>query len=372
MILERVLNVIVISCWLTLFAFIIRFMIFTTMYEGFWSALKKLFKAGTLYLIFLVSAAISVLNTSLVFIQPQEVGVVVSLTSPNGYRSQPLRSGLHWIIPLAEEVHTYPIFWQTYTMSAKPSEGAQKGDDSIAARTSDGQEVIIDCTIIFQVDPEESPRIFIEWQDRYIDDLIRPTLRGLIRTYVSQYKVDEVNSSKRMDLENDLTKELESILRQRGFIMDSFLLRNISFSKEYADAVEKKQVALQDSVKKQYEAEQIQKLAIGEAAKIRLLAEAEANALNILGAALANNPDVITLRYVDKLSPNIQVMLLPNNSPFLLPLPNLNPTIPVNGVLPNLTPQPGGTGSILDNILLTPTQIVKTQPSITPTPTNKP
>ena len=38
------------------------------------------------------------------------------------------------IIPLAEEVHTYPIFWQTYTMSAKPNEGAQKGDDSIAAR----------------------------------------------------------------------------------------------------------------------------------------------------------------------------------------------------------------------------------------------
>ena len=370
MMLERVLNVLVIGCWLILFAFIARFMIFVSIYEGFGNALRKIFKAGTLYLIFLVATGISLLNSSLVFIEPKEVGVVVSLISPNGYRSRPLRSGLHWIIPLAEEVHTYPIFWQTYTMSAKPSEGAQKGDDSITARTSDGQEVIIDCTIIFQVDPDEAPRIFVEWQDRYIDDLIRPTLRGLIRTYVSQYKVDEVNSSKRMDLERDLTNELESLLGQRGFIMDDFLLRNISFSKEYASAVERKQVAMQDSVKKQYEAEQIQKLASGEASRIRLLAEAEANALNLLGQALANNPDVITLRYVDKLSPNIQVMLVPSNSPFLLPLPSLSTALPTVNPGPEITPTPSG--NILDGMLATATPIPELLPSATPTPKAQP
>ena len=368
MMLERVLFVLVIGCWLTLFAFIARYLIFTSIYEGFGSALKKLFRASTLYLIFLVVTGISLLNSSLVFIEPQEVGVVVSLTSPNGYRSRPLRSGLHWIIPLAEEVHTYPIFWQTYTMSAKPNEGAQKGDDSIAARTSDGQEVIIDCTIIFQVDPEEAPRIYIEWQERYIEDLIRPTIRGLVRTYVSQYKVDEVNSSKRMDLERDLTTELESLLGQRGFIMDNFLLRNISFSKEYATAVEKKQVAMQDAIKKQYEAEQIQKLASGEASRIQLLAEAEANALNLLGKALANNPDVITLRYVDKLSPNIQVMLLPSNSPFLLPLPSLLTAAPTMGPSLQLTPTPTPSTSVLDLIGTTPTTYPEVLPSATPTP----
>ncbi|MCX6080344.1 MAG: prohibitin family protein [Chloroflexi bacterium] len=352
MILERVLNVIVISCWLTFFAFIIRFVVYTTIYEGIGSAFKKMFRVGTLYVLFLIASAISLLNTSLVFIQPQDVGVVVSLASPNGYRSRPLRSGLHWIIPLAEEVHTYPIFWQTYTMSAKPNEGAQKGDDSIAARTSDGQEVLIDCTIIFQIDPEEAPRIYIEWQERYIEDLIRPTMRGLIRTYVSQYKVDEVNSSKRMDLENDLSTELKDTLGQRGFLMDDFLLRNISFSNEYATAVEKKQVAMQDAVKKQYEADQIQKLAGGEAARIRAIAQAEADALDMLGKALARNPNVITLRYVDKLSPNIQVMLVPNNAPFLLPLPNFNTPMPTGTPSVALSPTPAALPSeILPDII---------------------
>jgi regulator of protease activity HflC (stomatin/prohibitin superfamily) len=372
MMLERVLNVLVIGCWLLLAAFVLRFIIATTRYEGFGSALRKLFSAGSLYIIFLAAVGISMLNSSLVFIEPQEVGVVVSLTSPNGYRTRPLRSGLHWIIPLAEEVHTYPISWQTYTMSAKPSEGARMGDDSIAARTSDGQEVTIDCTIIFQVDPEEAPRIYIEWQERYIEDLIRPTMRGLIRAYVSQYKVDEVNSSKRMDLERDLTSELESLLGEKGFIMDDFLLRNISFSKEYAAAVERKQVALQDSVKKQYEAEQIQRLASGEAARIRLLAEAEANALNLLGQALANNPDVITLRYVDKLSPNIQVMLVPSNSPFLLPLPSLATPAPTIGPSLPVTPTPSLPGSILDGIVATPSPLPELQASPTPSPSPQP
>jgi regulator of protease activity HflC (stomatin/prohibitin superfamily) len=328
MMLERVLNIVVIVCWLFFIAFILRMLVYSAIYEGLGAALKRLFSGWTVYIILLVASAISMLNSSLVFIEPQEVGVVVSLVSPNGYRTRPLRSGLHWIVPMAEEVHIYPIYWQTYTMSAKPTEGAQTGDDSISARTSDGQEVIIDCTIIFQIDPEEAPRIYVEWQDRYIADLIRPTLRGLIRTYVSQYKVDEVNSSKRLDLENDLTSELESLLGVKGFIMDDFLLRNISFSKEYAAAVERKQVALQDSVKKQYEAEQIQKLASGEAARIEMLAKAESNALDLLGQALARNPNVVTLRYVDKLSPNIQVMLVPSDNPFILPLPSLAPVSP--------------------------------------------
>jgi regulator of protease activity HflC (stomatin/prohibitin superfamily) len=358
MVLERVISVVVIGSWLLFFAFIIRMLVFWTITENLGAAVTRLFRARTIYLLLLVAVAISLLNSSLVFIEPEKVGVVISLTSPNGYRPRPLRSGLHWIIPLAEEVHTFPIGWQTYTMSAKPNEGAKTGDDSIAARTSDGQQVTIDCTIIYQLDPEEAPRIYVEWQDRYLADLIRPTIRGLVRSYVSQYKVDEVNSSKRMDLENDLTNELKTTLGERGFTMDAFLLRNISFSADYSTAVEQKQVALQDAIRKQYEAEQIQKLAQGEAARVRTMAQAEADALDLLGKALANNPDVITLRYVDKLSPNVQVMMLPSNSPFIFSLPSLTSPTPA----PTLLLEPSAT----------PTPVPTAEPTAAPMPTATP
>jgi regulator of protease activity HflC (stomatin/prohibitin superfamily) len=51
-------------------------------------------------------------------------------------------------------------------------------------------------------------------------------------------------------------------------------------------------------------------------------AEAEAQALAMLAAAIAQNPNVLTLEYIQKLSPNIQVMLVPTDNPFLLPLPS--------------------------------------------------
>jgi regulator of protease activity HflC (stomatin/prohibitin superfamily) len=59
-------------------------------------------------------------------------------------------------------------------------------------------------------------------------------------------------------------------------------------------------------------------------AEARLVqAEAEAQALALLGEAIKKNPDILTLEYIQKLAPGIQVMLVPNDNPFLLPLPTL-------------------------------------------------
>ena len=75
----------------------------------------------------------------------------------------------------------YPISKQTYTMSIAPNEGQMSGDDSISARTSDGQEVMVDASVIYQIDPTKVTQMHIQWQDRYSDDLVRPVSRGVIR-----------------------------------------------------------------------------------------------------------------------------------------------------------------------------------------------
>ena len=52
-------------------------------------------------------------------------------------------------------------------------------------------------------------------------------------------------------------------------------------------------------------------------------AEAEKEALDLIAAALRGNPDLLTFEYIQKLGPGIQVMLIPSDNPFLLPLPEL-------------------------------------------------
>jgi len=286
---------------------------------------------------------------------------------------------------VAEGVITYPLSWQTYTMSSKPMEGQTIGDDSITARTSDGQEVSIDCSLIFRIDMDQVIRIHIDWQNRYIQDLMRPVTRGIVRTEVSQFTVDEVNSSKRRDLETELNRRMQETLEEKGLILDRFVLRNIAFSPEYAAAVEQKQVALQGKTQKAHEADQIRKYAAGEADRVRTLAEAEseaivtkaqgeaqarviqakaeAEALQLVADVLAQNPNLLTYQYIEKLSPGIKVMLLPHDTPLILPLPTFEPDETVmSAPVPTETP-----------ISMTPTEaLTLTIPTETPTPTPTP
>lgn len=303
---------------------------------------KPVKSGGAMVLALIVAAvALTVVSAGLVFIQPEERGVVISAIDPRGYREQALQPGLRWVVPFFETVVTYPISRQTYTMSIAPSEGAITGDDSVTARTADGQELFIDASVIFAIDPERVIDVHIQWKGRYINELVRPQSRGIIRDGASQYGVEEIVTSQRDAFKETMRAQLEEKLADNGLILVDFVLRNITFSPEYAASVEQKQIAEQLAQQARFvveqrrqEAEQARQTAQGQAdaaviaaqgrAEARLIeADAEARALELIAAALAGNPDLITYTYVQKLGPGIQVMLVPNDNPFLLPLPSL-------------------------------------------------
>ena len=290
---------------------------------------------------FIAAILLNTLSAGLVFIEPQERGVVISAVAPKGYREEILQPGLRWVIPYAENVQTYSISKMTYTMSIAPSEGQIIGDDSISARTSDGQEVIIDASVLFALDPNQILDVHINWQDRYVNDLVRPSVRGIIRDAAAQFKVGEVYSSKRAELTKKITAEMENTLQVNGLLLSDFILRNIAFTSEYSASIEQKQIAEQKAeeaeyvvLQKQQEAEQVREEAKGQkdgaiteaegrAQSMLIEAVAEAEALQLIADVLEDNPTLLNYRYIEKLAPGIQVMLVPNDNPYMLPLPDL-------------------------------------------------
>ncbi len=294
--------------------------------------------------VLLFAVVISTVSAGIVFIEPNERAVVVSpygFRAPNGYLEEALTPGLRWIVP-GETARVYSISRQTYTMSAGTSEGTIVGDDSIRARTKDGQEVFIDASVIFQVDSTQVTQLHIEWANRYLNELVRPTTRGIVRDVASQYGIEEIVSSQRASLENAITMSMEEKFLENNLILVDFVLRDIHFSAEYAIAVEQKQIAEQQAQQaffvvesKKQEAEQARQIAQGVAdaaviaaqgeADARIIqAEAEAAALELISNAIKDNPDLLTYEYIQKLSADIDVMLLPSDSPFLFPLPEAN------------------------------------------------
>jgi len=297
---------------------------------------------GSTALVIGVSVLAVVLSTAasgLVFIEPDERGVVISALQPAGYRTEALTPGLRWVIPFAERVQSYTISNSTYTMSGSTDEGQQEGNDSVRARTKDGQEVFIDASVIYQVDASKVVQLHIAWQDRYQNEVVRPLARGIIRDSAAQFGIEEIVSSQRLVMEEIITNELAAKLAENDLILVDFVMRDIHFSEEYAAAVEQKQVAEQQAQQaalvveqRRQEAEQARVTAQGQADAAIIAAEgraqatvlqaqAEAESLRLIAEALAANPDVLTFRYIDKLAPNVQVIYLPSGQQYLIPLP---------------------------------------------------
>jgi regulator of protease activity HflC (stomatin/prohibitin superfamily) len=287
---------------------------------------------------------LTTVGSGLVFLQADQYAVVRSAFQPNGYRPDALGPGLHWIVPFVEGVpaeYTYSIAVQTYTMSSVSDEGAIGGDDSIQARTKDGQQVFIDASVIYAIDPTHLIDLNKRLQHRYEEQIVRPVARSAIRDAVSQYGVEEIVSTKRTELETTISDKIQAGLNAENIIMSDFLLRNIRFSDEYAAAVEQKQVAEQQAQQakfvvesKRQEAEQARQTAQGAAdaaviaakgdAQARLIqAQAEAQANQLISQSLT--PTLIQYQYVLKLAPGVNTIFVPSGNQFILPLPSTSP-----------------------------------------------
>ena len=293
---------------------------------------------GTIAIVLIVAAVLlTTAGAGLVFVEPDELGVVVTVLGQGGIRPNPLESGLHWIVPFAERVEKFPKVNQTYTMSGATNEGDIQGDDSIQVRTKDGQQVYIDASVIFAVDPNKVVQLYSTWRFDYKDQLVRTQARGVIRDAASQYGVEEIVSSKRAEMELSIESQLSSILEENNLVLRDFVLRNIRFSDEYAAAVEQKQIAEQQAQQaafvveqKKQEAEQARQVAQGQADASVIAAKGEAQALLIEAQANAEanrllseslTPELIQYQYILNLSPNVQTIFVPSGQQFILPLP---------------------------------------------------
>ncbi|GAB4498265.1 MAG: hypothetical protein OHK003_09750 [Anaerolineales bacterium] len=290
--------------------------------------------------IVLVVAALllTTIGAGIVFIEPDELGVVVTVLGSGGIRPDPLDSGLHWIVPFAERVERYPRTNQTYTMSSMADEGELNGDDSIQVRTKDGQQVYIDASVIYAVDPTKVVKLYSTWRFNYEDLFVRTQARGIIRDVASQYGVEEIVSTKRAELEQLVTERMLEVFSENNLVLRDFVLRNIRFSDEYAAAVEQKQIAEQQAQQaafvveqKKQEAEQARQVAQGSADAAVIASKGEAEALLIQAQAQAEanrviaqslTPELVQYQYILKLSPNVQTIFIPSGNQFILPLPS--------------------------------------------------
>jgi len=309
----------------------------------------------------IVGVLFNFISQGILIVQPQQVAVVFNTL--NGNLETERRSGTSIVIPVIQEYTLYPINQQEYTMSGTLAEGQRAGDDAVPARTSDGQAVALDVTVLFNIDPTQANLIHTRWPNNYADGFIRPTVRSLVRDVVSGYTATDIYSDGRTEMQLAIETQLREKMLVEGLLLTDMLVRDITFSDQFAQSIENAQIARQEAERarliveqRQQEAAQARAVAQGEsdsavtraegeAASIVLRAQAEAEALRLVSQQIAANPSLIQYQYIMSLADNVNLALIPSNSPFLFDLESLAagnadftaPPVP-DALIPAMTP----------------------------------
>ena len=236
---------------------------------------------------------------------------VVVFSLHGGVVPTQLNEGFHFIKPFIDHPEFYDARQQTYSISRTSWEGEVKGDDSIRCLTADGQEVSVELSVRFHIDPNNVWRLHKEIGKDYIGKIIRPELRSHTRIAIAEFPADRVYSAERVAIQTNLETRLREKLAHNYILVDEVLLRSISFSDTYQNAIIQKQISQQNAQRMQYVLSKEQQ----EKRRKIILAEGEAESIRLKGQAIATNPRVVAYQYVQKVAPNIKTILSSGNVP---------------------------------------------------------
>lgn len=281
-----------------------------------------------------VVAILSILlGLTIVNVEPNERLVVFNRVTGN--LAKPRVPGIAIINPITTSYRRYDVSFQNYTMSSTFDEGQIQGDDAVQTRTSGGQLVSIELTMIYRLDPEKVNLIHVNWpNESYQDDFVRSLLRSAVRDAVSLFSIESV-IQERDSIDTQIETLVIPAMEEQGFFVEDILLRNIAFTDEYAASIEAAQMAEVRAREEEFrveqfeqQAEQVQVRARGEAEARKITAEAEALALQLIADVLRENPQLLEYEYIQKLSDNVTVLALPANNPFIFDLQSFMNTLP--------------------------------------------
>ena len=245
-----------------------------------------------------------------IIVDPGEKAVIFNKATGN-LRVTP-NEGFYFLVPLVEEPTVYDMRARTYTMSIATLEGELKGDDSLQALTSDGQNVLLDISVRYHPDPDNLDKLHRRLGVDYVNKVLRPQVRSTVRMIVSEYPVLDVYSGKRMLIQSAIETNLRDSFKKNIITLEEVLLRNVQFSREFQQAIENKQIAQQEAQRMKYVLERQEQ----EKKRKIIEAEGESESLRLKGKALADNPLLIQYEYIKLLSPSIQAIITDQNAIF--------------------------------------------------------
>ena len=201
-----------------------------------------------------------------------------------------LGEGIHFMMPLAQTIHPMSVRVDKRQLEA-------------SAASKDLQQVGVQVVINYHLDPEKVAITYQQVGDEYGAKLIEPSVQESIKAVTAEYNATDL-IAKRPEVKSKAQEILTSRLEKFHIIVDDFSITDFNFSAEFAKAIEAKQVAEQEALKKNYELQQAKKeaeiavsKAEGERDAMVARAQGQAEEQRLLRASV--NDQIIRLKAID-------------------------------------------------------------------------
>ena len=139
----------------------------------------------------------------------------------------------------------------------------------------------------YRYNPIEGKAGFIEESigSNYHDKIIIPEIRSVSREVIGEYLPEELYSTKRETIEDEVYEKTLVALLRKNINLDAVLIRDVTLPQTLQDAIEKKLKQEQEALEYDFKIEKAEK----EAMRLEIEAKGKATANDILNASLTNN-----------------------------------------------------------------------------------
>jgi regulator of protease activity HflC (stomatin/prohibitin superfamily) len=120
----------------------------------------------------------------------------------------------------------------------RPTESASASGPA-PFQSVEGLSIGIDLAVRWAVDPALLPQMSKDYPDNLSLDLVRPAVQGVMFPLFARYSVHEIFSSKRADIQQQLTTELKPRFAAMGLKLRGVDMGNVDLPQDYRDGMEK-------------------------------------------------------------------------------------------------------------------------------------
>lgn len=182
--------------------------------------------------------------------------------------------------PLGEGFHIVAPWNRVFVYEVRQQELFEK----MKVLSSNGLEIQIDASAWFQPAYESLGKLHQEKSEQYVNRILLPAIRSAARSVVGRYTPEQLYSSKRDAIQQEIYTETQMIVQDQYIQLNEILVRDVTLPPTIREAIEKKLKQEQETLEYEFRLVTAEK----EAERQRIEARGKADANRILSASLTD------------------------------------------------------------------------------------